>query len=241
MGNRTPAPGGLAPALKKFFREHWVIAIPVVFLPTYLLSFFALEKAAPTAGYYVCHLPIDDKIPFLEGFVIFYCLWFVLLVSVGFMLFLTDDRGFLLYMLDLWVGFAVCLVFCHFFPNGQDLRPAVFPRDNVFSRIVGRLYAADTNTNVFPSMHVVGALACCYGIRRSRALAYPWLRTAVVVSTVLINLSTVFIKQHSVLDVLGGLALSLILYLFFYRFLDRRLKPYPHPPLVATRYTRKSG
>jgi hypothetical protein len=58
------------------------------------------------------------------------------------------------------------------FPNhGADFKkcPAAFPRrpaeitQSGFSAwLVGCIYAADTNTNVLPSMHVVGCCAICY-------------------------------------------------------------------------------
>ena len=47
-------------------------------------------------------------------------------------------------------------LFCALIPNGQDLRPAVMPRDNIFCDLVAYTYSLDTNTNVFPSVHVLG-------------------------------------------------------------------------------------
>jgi len=44
-------------------------------------------------------------------------------------------------------------------PSCQELRPAAFPRDNLFTRCVALLYASDTNTNVFPSEHAIGSAA----------------------------------------------------------------------------------
>ena len=78
------------------------------------------------------------------------------------------------------------------------------------------IYAADTNTNVFPSMHVVGTLAAVIGIfdSRSASLGAKW---GVAALGVLINASTVLVKQHSVLDILAGIALYALVYLAVYR------------------------
>ena len=112
-------------------------------------------------------------------------------------------------------GFGAALVFCLLVPNGQDLRPENFARDNVFTRLVGLMYRMDTNTNVFPSMHVIGSVAAAVAVCKSsglRRLRLPWIIIAAAVS-----ISTVFIKQHSVLDIFGGLLFCLPIYWLLYR------------------------
>ena len=112
-------------------------------------------------------------------------------------------------------------------PNGQDLRPSVMPRDNFLTRWVAGLYAIDTNTNVFPSVHVVGSIGAAWAIWDCRRLrSHRALCWAVAVLAVLICLSTLFIKQHACLDVLGGLVLSLAVGLLVYhRSLARAFRP----------------
>ena len=117
---------------------------------------------------------------------------------------------------------AFSLLFCLVFPNGQDLRPAVFPRENVFTMLVARIYASDTNTNVLPSMHVIGSVAACIGAWYSRALR-RWFPLVLVVA-VLIILSTVFVKQHSILDIFAGLLVCLPLWWLIYGRKPRRKK-----------------
>lgn len=210
--------------IKNFFRQHKSIYL-ALYVPIYLAMYFSVEKLVPTTGYWVTDLPWDSAIPFCEYFVVFYCCWFLLLIGVGLTLLFLDERNFRLYMYNIIIGFTVSLLICCLFPNGQDLRPAVFERQNFFTWVVGLLYSADTNTNVLPSMHVVGAMAACFGVFHSKALSQKWLRIGIVVLTVLINLSTVFIKQHALLDVLAGLLLSAILYLVVYVIIERRMKP----------------
>ena len=220
-------------AIRKFLKEHRSIYLAVIFLPAYLISFFLVERLVPTTGYWVSYMPLDDKIPFCEYFVVFYCCWYLMLIATGLLLLFKDDRNFRLYMYHLMIGFGLCLLICALFPNGQDLRPAEFERQNFFTDIIGLIYAADTNTNVLPSMHVVGAMACCYAVFHSKALSSPWLRAGMIVLTVLVNLSTVFIKQHSFLDVIAGLILSGILYFIIYGVIAKHMKPEPVPEAAA--------
>lgn len=210
--------------IRTFLRENKSWPLAAIFVPVYLIIFFLVERLVPTTGYWVSYIPLDDAIPFCEYFVLSYCSWYLMLIATGLVLLFKDDRNFRLYMYHLMIGFGLCLLICVLFPNGQDLRPAEFPRENFFTFLIGLIYEADTNTNVLPSMHVVGAMACCYAVFHSKALSSPWLRVGTIVLTILINLSTVFIKQHSFLDVIVGLVVSLLLYGVIYGIIAKRMK-----------------
>lgn len=114
-------------------------------------------------------------------------------------------------------SYGVTLIIYLIFPNMQQLRPTEFARDNIFTRIVGFAYSIDTNTNVFPSLHVIGSLATLFAFWFTPRFSTVGWRITNTVCTVLICLSTVFIKQHSVLDILGGLILCAIIYPFVYK------------------------
>ena len=179
-----------------------------LWLPVYLLSFFLLERLI-TDSYWATQLPLDDLIPFCPPFVVFYCLWYPLLVAVGLYLLAADRPGFRRYMAFLASTFFLSLLIWVLLPSGQDLRPDLTGQADFFSRWIAALYAVDTNTNVFPSVHVVGSIGAawavwdCETLRRRR-----WPGIAATVLAALICLSTVFIKQHAVLDAAGGAALS---------------------------------
>lgn len=188
----------------------------LLYVPVFLLAFALAEHIiTPETAYWRSWLPLDDRIPFLEWFVVPYCLWYPFLVGVGLYTLVREPAAFRRYLYFLMAGFSLSLLICFLVPNGQDLRPESFPRQNLFTWVVAGLYRTDTNTNVFPSMHVVGAMAAaaaifdCPGLRR--------LRVPGVVLAVLISVSTVFIKQHSVLDIVGGLALGLPIGQIIYR------------------------
>ncbi len=187
----------------------------VLYAPLYLIAFFLLERHVVT-DYWVSYTPFDDKIPFLEGFVVFYGLWYPLLVGTGLYLLLRDVPAFRRYMYFIIIGFSLSLAICLVFPNGQDLRPVTFARDNVFTRIVQALYRSDTNTNVLPSMHVVGCVAAVLAAFDTAPAHKAWIRAGVVAAGVLICASTVFIKQHSILDFYAGAAVSVPIWFVVY-------------------------
>jgi membrane-associated phospholipid phosphatase len=83
------------------------------------------------------------------------------------------------------------------------------------------LYSADPPTNCFPSLHVahsfVSALAC-YRVHRGLGIA------ASVCATV-VGVSTLYTKQHYILDVLAGAGLGFLAYLLFLRAYPREKVP----------------
>ena len=102
-----------------------------------------------------------------------------------------------------------CIIY-FIYPSAQDLRPEEFLRDNIFTDIIKRLYAFDTNTNVCPSIHVTGAISVSIAAWNSKHFKNVPARMAFSIITVLICLSTVFLKQHSALDVFWGVVLCMI-------------------------------
>jgi len=168
--------------------------------------------------YWATQIPLDDWLPFCELFAIPYCLWYPLLVGVGLCLLFRDSGAFRRYMLFLAATFFLSAAIWILIPNGQDLRPLVFPRDNPLTRLMALLYSIDTNTNVFPSVHVVGAVGAALAVWDSALLRKKkWLCILISILAVLICMSVVFVKQHAFLDLLGGLLLSGLVAVFVYR------------------------
>lgn len=201
--------------MKQYLKQHRYLLM-ILYVPFYLTVFFLLEKWI-TKDYWVSYLPLDDKIPFVEQFVIFYCCWYPSLVATGLVLLFHNVDEFKKYMWFIIAGFSLSMLICAVFPNGQDLRPASFDHANFYTWLIGKIYKADTNTNVFPSMHVVGCGAVICGVfgmkpKRFKAL----LRAGAAVLMLLIVASTVFIKQHSILDIYGGIALCIPIWFVIY-------------------------
>jgi len=143
-------------------------------------------------------------IPFQEWFIIPYMLWMVSIVALSLYTLLYDVDSFKRYMKFLTVSMSISTVIFLVYPSCQNLRPEVMPRQNLLSKCVELLYTADTNTNVFPSEHAIGSIAVWLTTLRIRGLRSPGKAIAVSILMLLICLSTVFLKQHSILDVLAA-------------------------------------
>lgn len=174
----------------------------------YFALYFLTERLIPVENCYVVHSRLDDLIPFCEWFVLPYVGWYFLIAwsLIYFALYNTD--GFRRLQIYIIITQLVAMAVYILFPNMQDLRPAVFPRDNILTDLVGLLYAADTNTNVFPSLHVAYSIGIASVWLKEKAASWKT-KTFVVVFVVLVCLSTAFIKQHSVLDGFAAILLCI--------------------------------
>lgn len=194
-------------------------AVAILYLPFYLICFFLLEKTN-TKDYHVVESDLDQYIPFCELFIIPYVLWFAYIAVTVLYFFFTNKRDFTRLCLFLFVGMTICLAIYYIWPNGHHLRQdlTTLGRENIFTKAVGFLYSIDTSTNVCPSIHTLNSIGCCLAIFKSNALKdKKWIRGGALVLTISICLSTMFLKQHSVIDVFWALVLSLAMYWISYR------------------------
>ncbi|MDF2944770.1 MAG: putative rane protein [Herbinix sp.] len=184
----------------------------------YILWFTHLERTV-TSVFHPIHSWVDDLIPFNEMFVIPYFLWFIyIFVTVTYFL-LTSKQDFYKCCAYLFIGMTICLLIYTVWPNGHYLRVDLnsLGRSNIYIDLLSKLYSMDTATNVFPSIHVFNSVGALIAINKSERLHnIKWLQWFTFVLTVMICLSTVYLKQHSFMDILGALALNLIMYVIVY-------------------------
>ncbi|MCR5594236.1 MAG: phosphatase PAP2 family protein [Lachnospiraceae bacterium] len=195
--------------IKKFYKERLKTALPIlIYLPVYFI-WFGMIELLPYRDFLRTDMGIDRSIPFIRQFIVPYFLWFLFVPGVGIYLLFKDKEEFKIFQILLIAGMTLFLVINTLMPTGINLRPHTVPGNDIFSVLVRFLYSIDTSTDVLPSIHVYNTIVACSCIFESKdkfAKSRPC-RIAVIVITVLIILSTVFLKQHSVLDVVFGIAM----------------------------------
>lgn len=188
----------------------------LLYWPAFGAAFFAVERLWIREDYFPISCTLDSAIPFCELFVLPYLFWFIFLAGIHLYAMLYDTASFRKLMKFIAISYSIALVIYIVFPNCQELRPAVFPRDNVLTRFMAGFYQFDTNTNVCPSLHVIGSaavLSCAWHSKHFSTLGW---RAAFTVTALLISVSTVFLKQHSLVDVLVALPLCGLAYYWSY-------------------------
>ena len=189
----------------------------------YFILYFLTENLIPPERCHVVHAALDDAIPFLEGFAIPYCFWYLLIaVSLGWFL-LYDVEGFRgLQIFIIITQLAAMLVYI-VWPSIQDLRPAVFPRDNFLTRVMAFIYSFDTPTGVCPSLHVAYSVGMASAWCKCKKAPAAW-KGFVVLSAVVISIATAFVKQHSIIDVFAALPLAALAEILTYHVILPRLE-----------------
>lgn len=182
----------------------------------YLPWFGHLEKTV-TTHFHVIHMAIDDYIPFCEYFIIPYLLWFGYVAwGIGYF-FRKNKEEYTRLCIVLFTGMTIFLIVSTLYPNGHYLRPDTFERNNIFVQMVKWLHSTDTPTNLFPSIHVYNSIAINMAVwhsdnfKKKKAVRYG---SAIFMTSII--LSTMFLKQHSVFDVITGIALAVLMYSIVY-------------------------
>ncbi len=199
--------------LARRYRSLLVMGIYAVF---YMIAFFYLEQRE--GAIHEINFGIDAYIPFCEIFIIPYLMWFGYVAITVCFLCIKDKEESDRLVAFLMAGMTIFIVVSAVYPNGHYLRPAVFPRDNVFTRMIAVLYESDTPTNVLPSIHVYNSIAIMIAVWRSKCFQGHKLITGFMLGLgASIICSTVLIKQHSMIDVLLAFILSGLMYSICYR------------------------
>ena len=181
------------------------------------LPWFGYLEENVTTHFHVIHVALDDKIPFCEYFIIPYMLWFAYVASGIAYFFFKNKSEYYKLCAFLFTGMTIFLVISTVYPNGHYLRPTTFERDNIFVQAVQWLYSTDTPTNLFPSIHVYNSLGINMAVWHSENFKKNKpVRYGSAILCISIILSTMFLKQHSVFDVVTGIVLAAFMFSLVY-------------------------
>lgn len=145
---------------------------------------------------YYWKLKIDDSIPFLPAFIIPYVSYFPYIVVT--IVSLWNTHYIFEFFTSYIISYVMAGIFWYLVPNGVK-RPQVAGRD-ILSRLIAYIYKHDDDTNGFPSAHVFATLICSYFLY----LAFPIFFPVILFMGIAIIASTVLVKQHYIVDILGG-------------------------------------
>ena len=149
--------------------------------------------------------PLDDRIPLIEFFVIPYTAYVLYLILSVIFLWKTPHINNIL--LGLIFSYLISSVIWYFFPNGVK-RP-VISGNKLLHRLLKFIYHHDHDSNGLPSAHVFVTLICSFYL----SFVYFQYAPFIWIIAFSIILSTLFTKQHYLVDILGGAMVSLLVVL----------------------------
>ncbi len=189
----------------------------MLFWPAYLASFTALEYLDDGKTFHLVHCFVDDIIPFNEFFVIPYLTWHVLIPVTLLYTLVRETDNFRHLMRFFILTFTLTMIVYMVYPTYLELRPEVFPRENIFTEVVRFIYWIDTPTNVCPSLHIIGSLGLLFASWDTRGKDSVPKKLFMALAVVFICLSTMFMKQHSFIDILVAIPISFIGWVLCFR------------------------
>ncbi|WP_052147254.1 phosphatase PAP2 family protein [Paenibacillus cookii] len=202
--------------------QRWAPLLLMLVFPV-LGSLYQLVNQ-PTDNVYSLVTPLDQATPFIKYFALPYGVW-IFYIYVCIVYFFFKDRpsfyrSILLYTVCALTCYVIYLVFQTTVP-----RPVVVG-DDPFAMLMRFIYKRDQPFNCFPSIHCFSSYMVMRMIWQSPARNRKNV-SLITGMSLLIILSTLFIKQHVIMDVIGAIALVEI-----YNFLFIKL-PALHKNKVA--------
>jgi len=203
--------------MKKYFIKYkhaWVF----LYMIPYLLWYFGLQQWRSNVVFVDVYTSIDKMIPFVPVFIWPYIYWYLFVVATVLYLFFVDTSDFYKNVAFLFIGMTICLTIFTVFPTSYDHRPVSWNADPVSTFFLNSIYAADKCQNVFPSIHVYNSIGCAIAIVKHEGFRNnKVIKIVAIISAILISLSTMFIKQHSILDACSAGLLAIIMYILVYK------------------------
>ncbi|MFS0728069.1 phosphatase PAP2 family protein [Paenibacillus sp. 1P07SE] len=148
---------------------------------------------------------LDSKIPMIKAFIVPYMIWMPFLYLTLIYFYYRDKRLYyetlIAYTVSVLICYGVYMVFQTTVPRAE------LAGDDLLSRMVKFVYANDQPFNCFPSIHCLTSYLLFHAASRSRAVSRRVLLGIGLLSWTII-VSTVFVKQHVVLDVFAGIMLA---------------------------------
>jgi len=198
--------------LLKKYKHAWVFLYFIIYLPWY----FGLQYRS-SVQFHDVYTGIDQALPFIAWFIYPYVYWFLFVAGTVAYLFFTHRDEFYRCVAYLFIGMTICLTIFTIYPTSFDHRPIQLSGSPLTQFLLQFIYTADKSQNVFPSIHVYNSIVCAVALIKCQDFQNKnWMKVLAIVSAVMITLSTMFIKQHSILDAVAASVLSIILYIPIY-------------------------
>ncbi len=184
----------------------WILLI--VILSVNHLAYFDSRLITSGLTHHSIALSLDEKLPFVPVFIIFYVLAYVQW-TIGFVVIARGEKDivFKVFIGELIAKFIAFLCFVIYPTTMEGLRPSVetLQGRGFLCSLTALVYSLDTPDNLFPSIHCLESWVCLRGALMIKKLP-AWYKVSMLVMTLLVFASTVLVRQHVLLDIAGGVA-----------------------------------
>ena len=193
--------------MKKFYSiiPKYSILPLIILVAVHLFTFFGTRMITDGARHYDLTIAFDRAIPLIPAFIVIYILAYV---QWGYGIYYGISHGrevCFKFIAAALIGEFICMATFLIMPT-ELVQTPVTGKDP-FSWLTRLIYSLDEPNNLFPSLHCFASWLCFriifYVEKEKRNTVYT---VVSFVFTLLVFASTVFVKQHVVVDILGGVA-----------------------------------
>lgn len=206
----------------RFLKKHlepWVRLYSII--P--LISVFAFNSLVYWITMFVCKdwyhydltLPFDRAVPLVPEFVFIYLGCYLFWAANYIMSAWFGKEDFYRFITADLSSRVVCLLFFVLLPT-TNVRPELVG-DSLSIQVLRWLYAIDLPVNLFPSIHCLVSWFCYIAVRGRKEIP-AWYRGFSCIFALLVVASTQLIKQHYIVDAIGGILLAETAYYFSFKF-----------------------
>ena len=197
--------------MKLFFKKITGIVPAYGFFPlvfSFVFNCLVYSGSRAVAGSWYHHnieSNLDLRLPFLPQFLIIYFGCYIFWAA-NYILAARQDREevYRFFTAD-FISRCVCLVIFLAYPT-TNTRP-VIEGSGFWDLLAGWLYSIDAADNLFPSIHCLVSWFCFLAVKGQKKIPI-WYKAVSFILAVLVFLSTLFTKQHVIVDVAGGIFLA---------------------------------
>lgn len=185
---------------------EWKKYAPLLFMLVFpvLGMMYAWTNNTDNREVYRLITTVDEAIPFVKAFAVPYSIW-IFYIYVCLVYFFKKDinvyyRALITYIVSALICYLIYSVFQTTVP-----RPMVYGSDP-FSELMRYIYNRDQPFNCFPSIHCFSS----YMVMRlvwTSSFRNKWNVALITGMSSLIILSTLFVKQHVIMDAIAGIFL----------------------------------
>ncbi len=198
-----------------FYRVFFMILIPMA-----QCIYFLINQTTKSAHDVTIFL--DKLIPFNEWFIIPYIFWYLYTFGMLLVLAYFDYKTYYKLLYSILIGMLVCFIVYVIYPSTVPRTEVIIP-NNILGKAVSIIYGNDNPYNCLPSIHMLDTLLITLFLFKHYKSLLIKISSAIICVT--IYMSTLFVKQHSILDAIASTILGLILFaLFESEFVARKLE-----------------
>lgn len=185
----------------------------IFLIPLINIFYPFLNNASRGVNYLVTD--IDRNIPFIKLFAIPYFIWYLFVPASLVYIYFINEKNYYKVISSVIIGMLLSFIIYYFFQTTVP-RPSLTGND-FLTNLLRFIYTMDSPYNCFPSIHVLTCYLMIKGTQINDEKNQIG-RIIVAIIAVAIILSTQFIKQHVILDLISGILLGEIIYRFVCSF-----------------------